>query len=1133
MRIVLLFILGGLGSLFTVQNVSAQSKISITGAVKKSYNGSDISCYGVNDGEITVSASGGSGHYEYSKDNGNTYQSGNVLTGLPGGANCVIKVRDSRNTENVSSAKYVWVGSVNAVHINTFQRSTYYNDGSDGVSCVYNSDGAILLKADGGSGAFSYSLDNGATFQSDTHFTGLAAGTYNAMVKDANGCYTTSTSPVTLAAPAPIVAVVHSQTNISCSAPTGSIVVSGSGGNGNYQVSIDAGNTFSYLAKGSSHSFTNLAAGDYTIMVKDGNYSTGCYGTADVKITALLDTATINGDATLNACTGNSARFNLNIASTGSGQYTAVYQDNSGNTFTTRHLVAGDNTITTGTLTQSTVYSLVSVTSQTGCSASVSGSAHITVADPGTWKGSSNSWNDSGNWSCGAIPTSSTNVTIPNTANNPVVPAGISSVNNLTIAIGATLTVQGTLQIAGTVTNHGTLDVTAGTLEFNGNAAQTISGSLFVDRTVDNLKISNTHGLSLSSTDNDTLNIKGTLSFGVSDATFNTHGNLTLKSTAEGTAQVADLTNNGANKGNSIVGNVEVERYINVGPLSAQHNKSWVMLATPTNGQTIQQAWMEGGNKSATGYGTQISGNGTGFDVYSATPALKYYDDQNNTWTGVTNTTTPIFNQQGYMLFVRGDRSLTYPNYNNTTLRTKGTLLTGTQAAVNVKAGKFQSVGNPYAADVDLRKLTMTGLNPDIIVWDPSLTIGSSYGLGAYQVLYKSGENYVNLLSSPDYGPAGTINNNIASGVAFFVQSDGDQGQVIFTEKSKASQAASHIVLREQTAADSTIRLSSSLYGISSSGTTFITDGTLQLFSKAFSDSVDGMDTKKLSNTSENLSVRTAGEDLVIERRNLPVSGDTITYNLSGIHNQNYRLVFDASGLQSAGVQGFVEDAYTNTETPLALNGTTQVDFTISNAAASKASNRFHIAFRTMEAMPVTFTSIKATAGIGNIALDWEVENQSNLKEYDVEKSADGLDFSPVAVVKANNNVSSAYSFLDQQPYSGANFYRIRSVDLNGTISYTSIVKVEMSQLSAMTIKAFPNPAISPMVNLQLDNAAEGIYYVKVLNPLGQVISTKKIVHLKGSSLETINWNPASPHGIYQVEVILPDGKSKTLPVKY
>ena len=87
MRIITILAIAGLLNTLTARIADAQSKVSIKSAVKKSYNGLDISCSGVNDAEITVTASGGSGKYEYSKDNGDTYQAGNELTGVPGGAN--------------------------------------------------------------------------------------------------------------------------------------------------------------------------------------------------------------------------------------------------------------------------------------------------------------------------------------------------------------------------------------------------------------------------------------------------------------------------------------------------------------------------------------------------------------------------------------------------------------------------------------------------------------------------------------------------------------------------------------------------------------------------------------------------------------------------------------------------------------------------------------------------------------------------------------------------------------------------------------------------------------------------------------------------------------------------------------
>ena len=774
-----------------------------------------------------------------------------------------------------------------------------------------------------------------------------------------------------------------------------------------------------------------------------------------------------------------------------------------------------------------------------GCAAFAT-ATKIYIGTPGTWTGKADeNWNNTKNWICGEIPTLASNATVPVTSNNPVVPTGIFGVNNITIHNGASLTVLGNLQFAGGIDNKGTFDVTNGTLEFDGGSgtltgptAQTISGSWFVNKTINNLVVSNTKGLNLFSTTNDTLNITGVLSFGKSNCTFNTNNNLTLKSTATATATVADITSNGALKGNSITGNVTVERYINIGDQPGQHNKTWVMVATPTQGKSIYQTWMEGGDKSITGYGTQITGKGTGFDASSVAPALKYYSDAINNWVGVTNTGDPVYNPLGYILFVRGDRTTVYPNISNTTLRTSGTLLSGTTRPINVKAGKFQSIGNPYASAVDIRKVSASGINPDIIVWDPTLTIGNPYGVGAYQTLYKDGNNYRNLLASPTFGPAGTINNNIESGVAFFVQSFNTDGQVYFTESAKVSFAGKGIAMREQTTSDDIAGLSARLFIVNKNGSSYVADGVLQQFSTQFSNDIDNMDTRKIYNSAENLSIKSNGQNLVIERRTELSATDTIAYQLTGVTNQNYRFVFTASGIANSAVNGFIEDGYTKTETPLNSDGDTQLDFTVTADAASKVANRFKIIFRNLNTTPVTFTSVKANAHNNQISVDWNVENQSKMKHYEVERSADGNNFSKVSIIDANDNLSSSYSWLDENPLQGNNFYRIRSVDLNGKIEYTSIVKAQINNIS-VSIKVFPNPAIEAKVNVQFNNQPAGVYYARLINPIGQVIVSKKIIHSKGTSTETVQWNQNAAKGIYNLQISQPDGSMRVIKIEY
>ena len=175
MRIILLFVIAIIVSTLTIQNSYAQAKPTIVSAVKKSYNGSDVSCTNANNGEITVIASGGSGTYQYSSDNGSTYQSGNVLQNLKGGQNAVVVVRDAKDLNKKSAAMWIWISNVEPLIINTFQRDSYYNDGGDGVSCAGKSDGKIVIQAHGGTVPYKYSIDGGKTFK----FVGWVVPPYN------------------------------------------------------------------------------------------------------------------------------------------------------------------------------------------------------------------------------------------------------------------------------------------------------------------------------------------------------------------------------------------------------------------------------------------------------------------------------------------------------------------------------------------------------------------------------------------------------------------------------------------------------------------------------------------------------------------------------------------------------------------------------------------------------------------------------------------------------------------------------------------------------------------------------------------------------------------------------------------
>ena len=268
--------------------------------------------------------------------------------------------------------------------------------------------------------------------------------------------------------------------------------------------------------------------------------------------------------------------------------------------------------------------------------------------------------------------------------------------------------------------------------------------------------------------------------------------------------------------------------------------------------------------------------------------------------------------------------------------------------------------------------------------------------------------------------------------------------------------------------------LRTSLNVVNADGSTALVDGVLNNFDDSYSNAVDGLDARKSFNTGENLSIRTGGKLLVIERKHTITQQDTIFLNLTGVRVQQYQFQFDADNLNT-GIEGFLEDSYLHTRTPLNLSGSTVVNFNIVNIPGSYAPDRFRIVFAPAVVLPVTFTSVKAYRQDKNINVEWRVENEMNMKQYEVEKSTNGTQFTTLAVkaATANGGRSAIYVTADVNPVEGYNYYRVKSVDINGKTAYTNVVKVLMGSLK-QDITIYPNPITDGMIHLQLMNQPEG-----------------------------------------------------------
>ena len=286
----------------------------------------DVLCSGDASGEIDIIASEGTAPYEYSIDNGVTYETTALFTGLAAGDYDVM-VRD---------ANLCTMGDL--VTISEPANALDFTATPTDVLCNGDASGEIDIIASEGTAPYEYSIDNGVTYETTALFTGLAAGDYDVMVRDANLC--TMGDLVTISEPANALDFTATPTDVLCNGDaSGEIDIIASEGTAPYEYSIDNGATY-----GTTALFTGLAAGDYDIMVRDANLCTmGDLVTISEPAIALDFTTTIT-DVTCFG--GNDGEIEI-TASGGSPAY--EYSSDGGVSYQSSNifagLIAGDYTI--------------------------------------------------------------------------------------------------------------------------------------------------------------------------------------------------------------------------------------------------------------------------------------------------------------------------------------------------------------------------------------------------------------------------------------------------------------------------------------------------------------------------------------------------------------------------------------------------------------------------------------------------------------------------------------------------------------------------------------------------------------------------------------------------------------------
>jgi len=219
-------------------------------------------------------------------------------------------------------------------------------------------------------------------------------------------------------------------------------------------------------------------------------------------------------------------------------------------------------------------------------------------------------------------------------------------------------------------------------------------------------------------------------------------------------------------------------------------------------------------------------------------------------------------------------------------------------------------------------------------------------------------------------------------------------------------------------------------------------------------------------------------------------------------------------------LQPLLIDNYFKTLTTLSLTQLTTVLFTVTSDTATKSKNRFKVVFRTSVALPFTVTNVIATKKNETVLVDWEVKTDEELKCFDLERSSDGRTFMKLATVAAlGKGITLAnYSWVDNNPVIGANYYRIKVIPQVGKEKVSPVANITMDK-NRPSMEVYPNPTEGSDFNIKLSNLTKGIYQVIITASNGQQVLLKTIEHPGGTALQSMVIDNKISSGIYRVKV--------------
>lgn len=166
----------------------------------------------------------------------------------------------------------------------------------------------------------------------------------------------------------------------------------------------------------------------------------------------------------------------------------------------------------------------------------------------------------------------------------------------------------------------------------------------------------------------------------------------------------------------------------------------------------------------------------------------------------------------------------------------------------------------------------------------------------------------------------------------------------------------------------------------------------------------------------------------------------------------------------------------------------------------------------TQTPLPVELLYFRAQLQASAVQLSWATAWERNADRFVVQRSRDLNEFTDITTMSAigESSARQLYSFIDRWPNAGANYYRLRQIDSDGTFADSKPVAVVMND-DTPSFTVLENPANRGHIAIAVRNMPDPVFRLWTLT--GQEIHVQSSLQPDGTWL--LSANEALPTGLY------------------